>query len=132
MIKLKEKHVFDFILLNIGYAEHHADWNWKNINSPFTRIHLVTKGSAWLLRDEEKHQLKTQHLYLTPSYTRHSYACDDEFCLYYIHIYETLNNKSSIFDRVNFPIEIEGDPLLLRLVERLCAINPGRQLSFYD
>ena len=128
----KEKYLSDFILLNIGYAEHHADWNWKNINSPFTRIHIVTKGSAWLLRDGDRHQLNERHLYLTPSYTPHSYECDDEFCLYYIHIYETLEKKSSIFDQMDFPVEIEGDALLLDLVERLYAINPERELSFYD
>ncbi|RZF59821.1 helix-turn-helix domain-containing protein [Sphingobacterium corticibacterium] len=128
----KEKYQLDFILLNIGYAEHHADWNWKNINSPFTRIHVVKKGTAWLKRDGNKYQLKEGHLYLTPSYTPHSYECGDEFCLYYIHIYETLEKKSSVFDQLNFPIEIEGDSLLLDLIERLYAINPGRELSFYD
>jgi len=43
-----------------------------------------------------------------------------------------LENKSSVFDQLNFPIEIEGDSLLLNLIERLHAINPGRELSFYD
>src|SRR5690606_4710448 len=128
----KEKYQLDFILLNIGYAEHHEDWNWKNINSPFTRIDVVKEGTAWLRRDGNKYQLQERHLYLTPSYTPHSNECDGEFCLYYIEIYETLEKKSSVFDQLNFPIEIEGDSLLLDLVERLYSISPGRELSFYD
>ncbi|MFD2744225.1 MULTISPECIES: AraC family transcriptional regulator [Sphingobacterium] len=127
-----EKYPLDFILLNIGYAEHHADWNWKNINSPFARLHLVRKGSAKIHRDGVFHQLKENHLYLTPSHTQHSYACDGEFSLYYIHIYEKLDQKSSIFDRLDFPMEIQSDTLVAMLVDRLHLLNPERELSIYD
>lgn len=128
----KNKYNWEFIVLNIGYAEHDADWNWKNINSPFTRIHVVTKGTAWLIRDNNRYHLKENNFYLTPAYTHHSYECDDEFCLFYIHIYETLEKKTSVFDHLNFPFEVKGNSLMRKLVERLYAINPGRELSFYD
>lgn len=26
------------LVLNVGLAVHNADWNWKNVNSPFTRL----------------------------------------------------------------------------------------------
>jgi len=128
----KEKFSLDFILLNIGFAEHNSDWNWKNINSPFTRIHIVTKGTAWIKRNGIKHQMKEGHLYITPSYTPHSYECDGELCLYYIHIYEIIEKNSSIFERLNFPIEVQYDNLLMDLIQRLHFINPSRELSFYD
>lgn len=127
-----ERHQFDFILLNIGYAKHDADWNWKNVSSPFTRIHWVRSGTAWLHTGNTKYQLKEDCLYLTPSYTTHSYECSGELELYYIHIYEKLENTSSLFDQMSFPVEIQGDPLLLSLIERLIAINPERELSIYD
>lgn len=129
---LQHRHQPDFILLNIGYAEHHADWNWKKINSPFARIHAVVKGSAKIIRDGEKYELKENHLYLTPSYTPHSYECAGDFSLFYIHIYEKLENKTSIFDLLQFPIQIEADPLLFQLIKRLHFINPERELSYYD
>jgi len=128
----REKHQFDFILLSIGYARHDGDWNWKNISSPFARIHVVTEGTANILRDGARFVLKKNHLYLTPAYTRHGYECTGRFSLYYIHIYERPENKTSIFDTVQFPVEIEGDRLLLQLVGRLAEINPGRELAFYD
>ncbi len=28
----------NFLMLNVGYATHMSDWNFENINSPFTRI----------------------------------------------------------------------------------------------
>lgn len=128
----KDRNQLDFILLNVGYARHNADWNWKNINSPFARIHAVTRGTAKIVRDGKKHKLVENKLYLTPSYTTHSYECEGDFSSFYIHIYERLDKKPSVFDRLQFPIEIEGDPLLFQLVERLHHLNPERELSHYD
>lgn len=128
----KDRHQLDFILLNIGYAEHNADWNWKNINSPFARIHLIVKGSAKILRDGRKYELTENNLYLTPAYTPHSYECDGDLSLFYIHIYEKIDNKSSIFDVLHFPVEIGSDRLIMQLVQRLHLLNPGRELRFYD
>ena len=31
-------------LLNTGYADHDADWNWRDVRSPFARIYYVTQG----------------------------------------------------------------------------------------
>jgi len=122
----------DFILLNIGYAEHVADWNYQGINSPFVRIHFVVKGKAVILHHKESIELRENHLYLTPSYTQHSYSCDQEFHVFYIHLYENLQHYSSIFDLYKFPIEIEADPLIAQLIQRLYFINPNRELTKYD
>ena len=32
---------FDVYTLNVGYSCNNADWNWKNIQSPFARLYLV-------------------------------------------------------------------------------------------
>ena len=34
------------LVLNVGLAIHNADWNWKNVNSPFMRLYYVTDGQA--------------------------------------------------------------------------------------
>ncbi|MDL2208287.1 AraC family transcriptional regulator [Parabacteroides sp. OttesenSCG-928-O15] len=130
MIKKELKR--DFILLNVGYAYHNADWNWKNIHSPFARIHYVKSGTAKIIREDGFSELKKDHLYLTPSYTKHAYECDGMLELYYIHIYEDLGKNISIFDQIDFPAEIEADPLDIQLIERLIRINPERELQYYD
>lgn len=128
----KEELKRDFILLNVGYAYHHADWNWKNVHSPFARIHYVKSGTAKIIREDGVFELKKDHLYLTPSYVKHAYECDDVLELYYIHIYEDSGKSLSLFDLIDFPVEIESDPLDILLIERLIKINPGRELQFYD
>ncbi|MDH6304847.1 AraC-like DNA-binding protein [Parabacteroides sp. PF5-5] len=128
----KEELNRDFILLNVGHAYHDADWNWKNVYSPFARIHFVVNGTAKIIRDDKEYTLKKNHLYLTPSYMKHSYQCDDVLELYYIHIYEDIGRKLSLFDLIDFPVEIEANSLDIHLLERLVEINPERGLRYYD
>ncbi|MDR1525088.1 MAG: AraC family transcriptional regulator [Tannerella sp.] len=122
----------DFILLNAGYASHNADWNWKNVCSPFVRIHFVKHGTAKIIREGGMYELKENHLYLTPSYIKHAYECDGVLELYYLHIYEDSGKNPSIFELASFPVEITADSLIIRLIERLIEINPERGLRYYD
>lgn len=127
-----EKNKLDFTLLNIGYAEHLADWNFQNIKSPFARIHYVCEGEASIILKDEIIKLRPGHIYLTPAYIHHSYACSAKLSLYYIHIYENPEIRSSIFDRYTFPKEIKSDQLLETVIQHLYTSNPGRELKIYD
>ncbi len=122
----------NFILLNVGYAYHNADWNWKNVHSPFARIHYVKSGKAKIVREDGIYELKKDHLYLTPSYVRHAYECNEILELYYIHIYEETGKSLSLFDLYAFPVEIEADPLDILLIERLIKINSDKELQYFD
>ncbi|HCC51042.1 MAG TPA: AraC family transcriptional regulator, partial [Porphyromonadaceae bacterium] len=82
---MKDRETTDLILLNIGYAVHRADWNYKNVNSPFARIYLVKEGHAKLHIQGIVQNLTPGHLYIIPPFTLHSYECDDYYTLYYIH-----------------------------------------------
>lgn len=128
----KEELKRDFILLNVGYAYHDADWNWKNVQSPFARIHYVKSGTARIVREDGVSDLREGHLYLTPSYTKHAYECDGVLELYYIHIYEDPGKNLSLFDLIHFPVETAANPLDCHLIERLAQINAGRELQYYD
>jgi AraC-like DNA-binding protein len=122
----------NLILLNAGLAEHHADWNYDRIRSPFVRIYYVIKGTATVKLEIGSYELKAHHLYLIPAFTIHSDECSGEFSLYYIHIYESLSNSTSIFEQFQFPFEVEAIPLDFILIERLMSINPNRELERYD
>jgi len=130
---MKEKDTPELILLNIGYAVHHADWNYKNVNSPFARIYLVKEGMAKLhLSDNRVQDLTPGHLYLIPPFTLHSYECDDYYTLYYIHIYENPSSSQRILEDYLYPVQIGATHLDVHLVEQLADMNPGRELKQYD
>ena len=120
------------LILNVGLAIHNADWNWRNVNSPFTRLYYVTEGAARILLPTGIQELKPDHLYLVPSFTTHSYLCDTHFAHYYLHIYEDHQSESSILEDFSFPTEIPAGDLELPLIKRLCGINPPMQLPQSD
>ena len=120
------------LILNVGLAIHNADWNWRNVNSPLTRLYYVTEGAARILLPTGIQELKPDHLYLVPSFTTHSYLCDTHFVHYYLHIYEDHQSESSILEDFSFPTEIPAGDLELPLIKRLCGINPTMQLPQSD
>lgn len=120
------------ITLNVGLAHHHADWNWKDVNSPFARIYYVVDGSAKLVLPDGVHLLRPGHMYFIPPFTTHSYQCEDRFVHYYLHIYEDAPDSSGFLEEWNFPTETEGGALEQLLFERLCHLNPHMVLPQSD
>lgn len=117
------------LVLNVGLAIHNGDWNWKNINSPFTRLFYVTEGTARIMLPTGIQELRPGYLYLIPIFTIHSYQCDSHFAVYYLHIYEDHLSKNSILEEFDFPIEVPACDLSLSLMKRLCEINPLMKLT---
>ncbi|MDR1121145.1 MAG: AraC family transcriptional regulator [Dysgonamonadaceae bacterium] len=122
----------DLMLLNIGFSELNADWNWKQVYSPFARIYYVKGGKAKTYIRGKTCLLEPGHLYLTPPFSLHDDECDGYFSLYYIHLYEKTINRESIFDRYDFPVDVQASDLDLLLIERLMEINPNRHLRHFD
>ncbi|WP_091842678.1 helix-turn-helix domain-containing protein [Prevotella sp. ne3005] len=116
------------LTLNVGLANHHGDWNWKNVRSPFARLYYVTEGTAQIEMPSGVYTLTPHHLYFIPAYTKHSYICDSTFSHYYIHIYEDLQSEMSILEQWDYPMEVNACNTDLELVKRLCFINPFLKL----
>lgn len=128
----EKKDSLNFTLLNIGHAIHNADWNWTNVNSPFSRLYWVDGGNAKIVLPDGTYNLMPGYLYLIPSFTLHSYECDGFFSLYYIHIYEEQTESLSIIEQVNLSVEVPANEIDTLLVKRLLEINPNRELKRYD
>lgn len=121
----------NLLTLNVGFARHNGDWNWKNVRSPFARLYYVTDGEALVELPYGPCRLTPGHLYLVPPFTMHNNSCSGLFSHYYIHIYEP-DEKSSLFDEWEFPIEVDAGPADLLLIKRLCEINPFLALPQSD
>lgn len=121
---LKSIDELQILVLNVGLAFHNADWNWKEVSSPFTRLYYVTEGSAKLILPSGEQHLQPGYLYLIPSFVKHSYECDSYFAHYYLHLYEEINSGIDFFENWNFPIEVPSSKNDLELFAKLCEINP--------
>lgn len=120
------------VILNVGFAVHNADWNWKDVNSPFMRVYLVTKGTAKVVLPSEILQLTPGNLYFISAFTKHSYICDSHFCHYYLHLYEESDLNDGLLDEWTIPHEISATELDLLLFQRLCCVNPQMSLLKSD
>ena len=120
------------LTLNVGLAQHHADWNWQDVNSPFARIYYVTEGRAELVLPSGVYPLHPDCMYFIPPFTTHSYRCNDHFVHYYLHIYEDAPAYSGFLEEWNFPTEVKGGLLERMLFERLCYLNPHMALPQSD
>ncbi len=120
------------ILLNVGCAIHHADWNYANITSPFFRVYLILDGEAYLTIKGKQYRLSKGNMYLIPPYVLHDDSCVGYFSLYYIHVFENNETRISLFDEYNFPVEVKASALEEELVKKLVEINPFFELAHYD
>lgn len=66
---------FHPFVLNIGLAQHNADWNWKNVSSPFARLYYVIEGTAKVILPDHIVSLREGYMYFIPAFTSHSYEC---------------------------------------------------------
>lgn len=119
---------FHPFVLNVGLARHVADWNWKNVSSPFARLYYVTEGSANIILSDHVIKLRAGYMYFIPPFTKHSYFCDSTFCHYYAHIYESPQSIHLFLEDWKLPEEVEATVLELSIFERLCALNPTMKL----
>ncbi len=122
----------NLLMLNVGYAQHNGDWNWKNVSSPFARIYYVTKGQAWLHMPTGVVELKPRHLYIVPAYAMHSYECDGEFEHYYLHLYEGFKKETDVFDFYDFPTEVIAESMDEEIFENMCKLHPDAELPASD
>ena len=122
----------DLLMLNVGYALHDGDWNFRNVSSPFTRIYLVTEGCAQVQSCGETHSLTPGNMYIIPAFTRHSNICDGRFGHYYVHIYTDTASGQDIFGNLAFPFEIRGTEIDEVLFKCLCEHNSAMALKNSD
>ena len=113
--------------LHVGLARHHADWNWKNVRSPFARLYLVTEGEAEVILPSGTCHLTPGHLYYIPAFATHSYVCKATFTHYYIHILEK-QGEPSVLEELILPTEVVAHRLDYDLMERLAYLNPFLKL----
>ena len=123
---------FPLLMLNVGFASHFGDWNWRNVRSPFARLYYVVDGEAQVELPDGIVSLLPHHLYLVPPYTMHSNICKGGFSHYYLHLYEDPSYGGCFWDDWKFSVEVEAANDDQNLMKRLCEVNPGMRLSQSD
>ncbi len=122
----------NLMMLNVGCATHHADWNWQKVSSPFIRIFYIVEGEAMLHLPEEDVLLKPGYMYMIPAFVIHSYECHGVFKLYYIHMYEGFKNEVNLQDTYELPTEVRAGNSIRQLFEYVSSQYPDAMLPEPD
>ena len=114
--------------LHGGYGKLDSTWDYDNVISPFSRLYLVTKGTAKIYHSYEEFDLEPGYLYLVPSFTYSRYRCDDHLELYYIHFLEEVGDGLSIYDMKDFRYGIEANNDHYGYFKKVIELHPKRYL----
>jgi AraC-like DNA-binding protein len=131
------KEILDRLEIELLNIEHYCvgrEWNYRNVNNPYSRIYLVTGGFGIIKHHGQTFELHPGNLYLIPCFTKIEMFCPDSFRHYYVHFttrIETGLDILSIFD-CRYQAEAARHSISSALFDRLLTLNPDRQLHEYD
>ncbi|HEX7411083.1 MAG TPA: AraC family transcriptional regulator [Bacteroidales bacterium] len=106
--------------------------NWSNINSPFSRMYLVTEGKGQLAIGNDTIKLEAGYLYLIPNFTTCNYQFNEGLSHIYIHFNLTTDNGINIYHLFSICNKIAANDLDVLLFNRLLTILPHMELPHHD
>lgn len=118
--------------MNADHVQLNTKWDYKNVSSPFYRLYLIDAGEGKLSASTQQMRLEKDHLYLIPSYTAFNQSCPGFLSQYYIHIVEESPDGSSLFAQNRLLMRVKGNAADLACMQRIVALNPGRDLRKTD
>ncbi len=119
-------------LKNIAQLRFDQTENWSNINSPFSRMYLVTEGEGQLAIGHETIRLEAGHLYLIPSYSTCNYLFNKNLSHIYIHFNLATDNGINIYNLFSVYNKVVANDLDIHLFNRLLMILPDMELPHHD
>lgn len=118
------------LVLNIGRQICGRDWNYPDVQSPFTRIYLITEGRARVMTPRGNLDLRPGHMYIIPAFSTHSCRCDSSFEHIYIHLYN--EGAAYVLEDWDFKPELETTEADFATAQRLMELCPGMALCEND
>jgi AraC-like DNA-binding protein len=103
-------------------------WNFKEINSPFSRIYLITEGEGWVFLNNQEFHLTPGKLFLIPKFTFHSYKCKDRMGHFYYCFLDEIIEGVGMYDLIQFNNLVDAKPEDYSLFSRLNELNPNRSI----
>lgn len=112
-------------ICELAYVKLGKTWNRLNVCSHFTRIYMMTAGSAVIKNDFEEITMLPGSIYIVPAGTTFSYRCDDYFEKLYFHISVLKPDGFDIFDNLNRFITLSGCESIIKE-----TVNATKEKSF--
>ena len=119
-------------LKNIAFLRFDKPAKYHNINSPFSRLYLVSEGEGLLTTGNEEIKLERGHMYLLPAFTTCTYTFNEGLAHIYIHFNLNADNGINVFNLYSIYNKVKSEVLDVHLFNRLLEINPCMELPHLD
>ena len=107
-------------------------WNFKRVNSPFSRLYLITEGEAFVTHNNKKYRLLPGSIHLIPCFTFCDLCCPESFAHYHISFISRIPGGADIFSLIKCAYQYEGSDDVYKHFERLFKLNPEYRLRELD
>jgi AraC-like DNA-binding protein len=103
-------------------------WDFKNLNSPFSRLYLITEGKGYITHHNCKYELQAGVLHLVPPFTFHTIECEDRMDHYFLHFICELAHGFDLFNMSTYEynLKLDDPEKYLNFFKRLIDLNPER------
>jgi len=103
-------------------------WNYQEVNSPFSRLYLITEGEGWVYINHQEFHLTPGKLFLIPKFTFHSYKCKESMGHYYFCFLDEMVGGTGMYDLLQFNNLVDAQKEDYELFRRLNELNPHRKI----
>lgn len=132
MISLEMLKTLSLDILALEKVRPDTWWNFKAVNSPFSRLYLVDEGQAFVRHHGQTWTLPAGTLHLVPGFIPCDYFCHEPFDLYYLSFTARLTGGCDLFSLGKFDFSVPAGKSAKKLFERLIDLNPDRALLDYN
>ncbi|HEY3323201.1 MAG TPA: AraC family transcriptional regulator [Planctomycetota bacterium] len=116
-------------VMNVGFKKDGVNWNYKGVNSPFSRLYLITRGLAYTRHHGQTFALTPGKLHLVPSFTLSDYACPKAFEYYYIQFTSRLEGDVDLFNLGEFDYSLDAPRGFEGKFKRIYELIPGKEVT---
>ncbi len=107
-------------------------WNFKGVNSPFSRLYLITEGEAFVNHNGHEFRLIPGTVHLIPCFTFCDLYCPEKFAHYHISFISRIPGGADVLSLIQCDYQYEGKEKEQGLFKRLFELNPEYRLQELD
>lgn len=107
-------------------------WNFKRVNSPFSRLYYISEGEAYVTHHNTKFKLTPCSVHLIPCFTFCDLYCPEQFAHYHISFTSRIPGGADMLSLIQCDYSYDGDDSVRKLFERILELNPDNRLKELD
>jgi AraC-like DNA-binding protein len=122
----------DIELLACDFHRTDSWWDFKRVNSPFSRLYLITEGEAFVTHHGREYRLTPGTVHLIPCFTFVDLKCPEKFAHYNISFISRIPGGADVLSLIKCDFQYQGGESEESCFKRLLELNPECRLQELD